>query len=69
MTLVIILLNFSVNVYAKIIFLIKMKMSTFNAKVFSCFFTFSNMHISKQLYLCILYNYIFLMGVGVGSGS
>lgn len=23
------------------------KMSTFNAKVFSCFFTFSNMHISK----------------------
>lgn len=47
----------------------KMKMSTFNAKVFSCFFTFSNMHISKQLYLCILYNYMFLMGVGVGSGS
>ena len=46
-----------------------MKMSTFNAKVFSCFFTFSNMHISKQLYLCILYNYMFLMGVGVGSGS
>lgn len=45
------------------------KMSTFNAKVFSCFFTFSNMHISKQLYLCILYNYMFLMGVGVGSGS
>ena len=47
----------------------EMKMSTFNAKVFSCFFTFSNMHISKQLYLCILYNYMFLMGVGVGSGS
>lgn len=47
----------------------KLKMSTFNAKVFSCFFTFSNMHISKQLYLCILYNYMFLMGVGVGSGS
>ncbi len=46
-----------------------LKMSTFNAKVFSCFFTFSNMHISKQLYLCILYNYMFLMGVGVGSGS
>lgn len=48
---------------------VSMKMSTFNAKVFSCFFTFSNMHISKQLYLCILYNYMFLMGVGVGSGS
>lgn len=47
----------------------KVKMSTFNAKVFSCFFTFSNMHISKQLYLCILYNYMFLMGIGVGSGS
>ena len=47
----------------------RLKMSTFNAKVFSCFFTFSNMHISKKLYLCILYNYIFLMGVGVGSGS
>lgn len=46
-----------------------LKMSTFNAKVFSCFFTFSNMHISKQLYLCILYNYMFLMGVGAGSGS
>lgn len=55
--------------YAERLGNLKLKMSTFNAKVFSCFFTFSNMHISKQLYLCILYNYMFLMGVGVGSGS
>ena len=46
-----------------------MEMSTLNAKVFSCFFIFSNIHILKQLYLCILYNYMFLMRVGVGSGS
>lgn len=53
----------------KVINISELKMSTFNAKVFSCFFTFSNMHISKQLYLCVLYNYMFLMGVGAGSGS
>ena len=64
---IILLINKNVKEIIKnILFL---KMSTFNAKVFSCFFTFSNMHISKQLYLCILYNYMFLMGVGAGSGS